>query len=347
MVINSEIDKILNFFEQNYIVGKDEIKSEDIKEFNIKELSKFKKEENIPKETKDNKSDKENNKEEKKDNKNNDKEEKNEKKEDKKNKINYIDIIILEERIICAFTEDGHIHIFDIDDKTFVGKYILSQKVHDEKIVAVDNIKKTKNKFVTCDEKNIKIWRLINKNNIYSISCEAELKEISKSPINILHALNNSNILFIDEENVKIIDSSYKEIFKLSVENSIIKGLYQIESNDENNNLIFLGQRKTISLINLSQDNTKYKFEGIIRCGCFSSKSFYYLGNNKLLVGDNDIYIADIKTLNLENIINIGRAEISCFLKFKDMIVCCYGDTRHYHYGVQVLHKKRLQNFVF
>ena len=79
-----EIDKILNFFEQNYIVGKDEKKLEDIKEFNIKELSKFKKEENLSKEAKDKKSDKDNSKEEEKNNKN----------KDKKNKITYINMMI-------------------------------------------------------------------------------------------------------------------------------------------------------------------------------------------------------------------------------------------------------------
>lgn len=116
---------------------------DDIKEFNIKELSKFKKEENLSKETKDKESDKEKNNEREKD-----------KKIDEENEINYIDIIILEERIVRAFTKNGNIHIFDIDDKTFVGKNILSQKIHDKKIVAIDNFKNIKNKFITCDEKD-------------------------------------------------------------------------------------------------------------------------------------------------------------------------------------------------
>lgn len=31
----------------------------------------------------------------------------------------------------------------------------------------------------------------------------------------------------------------------------------------------------------------------------------------------------------MEYIFNIGNAEISCFLKFKDIILCCYGDTSY------------------
>ena len=40
---NEEIDKIIYFFQNNYIVGKEEKKMEDLKDFNIKELSNLKK----------------------------------------------------------------------------------------------------------------------------------------------------------------------------------------------------------------------------------------------------------------------------------------------------------------
>ena len=67
----------------------------------------------------------------------------------------------------------------------------------------------------------------------------------------------------------------------------------------------------------------------MIHCGCFSGKSFYYLGNNKLIVGESDIFIMDIKSLNFEYIVKIGGAEITCFFKFNDVIICRYGDTRN------------------
>ena len=37
--------------------------------------------------------------------------------------------------------------------------------------------------------------------------------------------------------------------------------------------------------------------------------------------------MVDIKDVNLKQIIRISSAECTCFIKFKDMIICGYGDT--------------------
>ena len=71
-----------------------------------------------------------------------------------------------------------------------------------------------------------------------------------------------------------------------------------------------MGLSSSTLIINPLKD---YKIKGSIKCGCFSSKCFYYWGNNKLLIGESDIYITDIKDLNLEYIINIGRVKYLAF----------------------------------
>lgn len=249
-------------------------------------------------------------------------------------------IILLKESIICAGTEDGFIHLFDFDKTTLKSKNILAQKVHEKGVISLDNIKNTKHKFVTCDEKSIKIWKLNKINNNYTLGCDSVLKNLSKYELKNLYVLNNSDkILFSDDINeLFILDSFYIKIFNINTGGDEIKGLYQIESNDENNDICILGKRENIYLMNPSAiNNKKDLLIGEINCGCFCGNSFYYLGKNKLIVGDEDIYIVDIKSLKLENIIKIGSAEITCFLKFNDLIICGYGDTRgcsSWSYGI-------------
>ena len=55
------------------------------------------------------------------------------------------------------------------------------------------------------------------------------------------------------------------------------------------------------------------------------------MGNDKLICGNDHIYIVDIKKYKLEYIINIGSAEITCFFRFNDIIICGYGDTTSCH----------------
>ena len=316
-----EVDKILDFFEKNYIVGKETIKIKDIKEFTIKEISSFKNE-NI----------KEKNK---KQNEN-----------EKKKNINYINIIILEDNLVCACTNDGFIHIFEIDKQSFKGKIILSEKVHENIVVGLDNFKNTKNKFVTCDEKEIKIWKIFKKNNIYNISCETTLKNLAKNEINFVLVLSNDEISYIKNENNFIkLDSFYKEKMDMKFQNCRFKGIYQIESNDEHNNLIILGQNNSILLYDIYERKNFEKIVRPIKCGCFCGKSFYYLGNDKLLIGDSDIYLVDIKQLKIEYVIKIGKAEISCFFKFKDFIFCSYGDTSNCSYWSNGIAQEKTTKF--
>ena len=49
------------------------------------------------------------------------------------------------------------------------------------------------------------------------------------------------------------------------------------------------------------------------------------------MIGDDNIYIADINSFKLEYIIKIGNAEITCFLNYNDKIICGYGDTSFCH----------------
>ena len=312
---NKEIEKVFDFFENNYIVGKEKINLKNLKEFNIKEISSMKKEI-----------------------------EKNDNEKEKKEDIIYNNIVILEENLICACTNDGFIHIFEVDKKSFKGKIILSEKVHEKNIVGLDNFKNIKNKFVTCDEKDIKIWKIFKNNSNYKISCETTLKNLNE--INFLYVLSNEEISYIKNDNIFIkLDSFYKEEINMKFQNCRFKGIFQIESNDENNNLIILGQRSSIILYDIYERQNFEKIVRIIKCGCFCGKSFYYLGNNKLLIGDNDIYLVDIKLLKIENVIKIGNAEISCFFKFKDFILCGFGDTSYCSYWIGGIAQDKIAKF--
>ena len=323
--LNSEkIEQILNFFDKNYIVGIKEEKLEDIKNIinihEIKELYSIKKELDKNKELE--------NKTEKKED---------EEKDEKNKKINIIDILPLCDTIIVAAAENGEIYIYEIDNKNLNGKCILSEKAHETAIVSLDKIKNTKNKFVTCDNKKIKIWGLNKSNNKYSISCETTLNEYTKSNYVYLYVLNDSNIIsFINEENrVIILNSFYKPFFNILYQTDRLIGLYQIESNDENDSIFIVGGKGNIIFYNLLD---KIELLGSLNIDCFSGKSFCYLGNDKLLVGGKDnIYLVNIKNFKLEQVIKIGSAECTCFLKYNDIILCGYGDTSICHswsYGV-------------
>ena len=144
-----EINKILYFFETNYIVGTNKENLEELKNIiDIKELATLKKEEV--------KNEQESNKEEA--------------NEDKK--IKFIDIIVLNNKIIVGGDEKGDILLFELDNLNSNGKFILSKKAHDKELIALDNFKNIKNKFVTCDNNDIRIWTLKqNENNNYYIEC--------------------------------------------------------------------------------------------------------------------------------------------------------------------------------
>ena len=75
-------------------------------------------------------------------------------------------------------------------------------------------------------------------------------------------------------------------------------------------------------------DIKNIKCLGSLRIDSFSGKSIYYIGDNIVLVGGIDnIYMVDIEEVKLIQIIRISSAECTCFIKFKDMIICGYGDT--------------------
>ena len=131
----------------------------------------------------------------------------------------------------------------------------------------------------------------------------------------------------------------------MKFQNCNFKGIYQIESNDEHNNLIILGQNNSILLFDIYERKNFEKIVRPIKCGCFCGKSFYYLGNDKLLIGDSDIYLVDIKQLKIEYVIKIGKAEISCFFKFKDFIFCSYGDTSNCSYWSNGIAQEKTTKF--
>ena len=300
---NKKIDEILNFFENNYIVGESEQKLEDIKNIiDIKEISTIKKEEEK-------------------------KNELTEKEKEEEAKIKFIDVIALDKNLIVGGSENGDIHLFEIDNSFLNGKCLLSIKAHEKRKISLDKIKSTKNEFVTCDEKNIKLWILNKVNDKYIINCETVLKELSKSDLRYLYVLNYSNsISFLNEENkVVILNDKYKPFFNVNFGTSRLNALYQIDSNDENNLVYIIGGRDIIILYKILGE---IKYIGSLKCGCFSAKSFCYLGNNKLLTGGNDnIYMINIKEMKLEYIIKLSNSECTCFLKYNNMILCGYGDT--------------------
>ena len=300
---NKEIDEILKFFENNYIVGTSEQKLEDIKNIiDIKEINTIKKE---------------------KDKKN----ELAEKENEEEIKIKFIDIIVLHKNLIIDGSDNGDILLFEIDNSFLNGKCILSIKAHEKQMIALDKIKNSKNKFVTCDEKDIKLWALNNVNNNYIISCETVLKELSNSDLNYLYVLNSTNnISFLNENNkVTVLNEKCQPFFKVDFETSRLNALYQIDSDDENNLIFVIGGRDIIILYKIFGG---IKCIGSLECGCFSGKSFCYLGNSKLLIGGiNNIYMTNIKEMKLEYIIKLSNSECTCFLKYNNIILCGYGDT--------------------
>ena len=308
---SEKIEQILNFFDNNYIVGTLYEKLDDIKNLiNIQEIKELYTLKNEP----DKKGKKEKEKEE-------------EEEEEKQKKIYIKEILALNDNIILGGAENGEIHIFEVDNKNLKGKLILTQKAHDNKLISLDKIKDKKNKFVTCDETKIKIWSLNKSNNSYVINCETTLNDYSKSNYVYLYVLNRSNsIAFINEENrVNILNTFYKPFFNVIYETESLNALYQIESNDENDSIFIIGGEGNIILYNLVG---KIELLGSLRLGCFSGKSLCYIGNDKLLVGGKDnIYIVNTKNIKLEQIINMGSAECTCFLKYHDVVFCGYGDT--------------------
>ena len=323
-----EIDKILYFFATNYIVGTHYENFEDLKGIiNIKELATIKKEEEEVK----------NEQEPKKDESN------------KGKKIEFMDIIVLINKIIVGGDEKGNIHLFELDNLNSNGKFILSKKIHEKTLIALDNLKNTKNKFVTCDEKEIKIWTLKQADNNYNIECETTLKDFSESELTHLYVLNNSNnISFINDDNqVVILDMLYKPFFKCIFRTERLNALYQIDSNDENNSILVIGGGSNIILYHILGDVKNIKCLGSFRVESFSGKSICYIGNNILLVGGkSDIYMANIKTMKLEQIIRVSSAECTCFLKFNDMVLCGYGDTSSCHYWSRGIAQKKETNFI-
>ena len=303
-----EINEILNFFENNYIVGTYEENLEKVKNLiNIKELSTIKIDSNNEQEKK---------------------EKAGEKKEN--NKIIIVDIIRLNDNMIIVGDEKGDVHLFELDKSKSNGKFILSKKAHEKTLISLDNIKNTKNKFVTCDENEIRIWGLKQNDNKYNIECETKLNDLSESEITYLYVLNHSNcISFINQENqVIILNMIFKPFFKVHFETESLNTLYQIDSDDENDGIFIIGGKGNIIMYKNLDDIKNIKCLGSLRIDSFSGKSIHYFGDNIVLVGGIDnIYMVDIKDVNLKQIIRISSAECTCFLKFKDMIICGYGDT--------------------
>lgn len=79
---------------------------------------------------------------------------------DEDKKIKFIDIIVLNNKIILGRDEKGDIHLFELDNLNSNGKFILSKKVHEKELISFDYFKNIKNKFATCDKTEIKIWHL-------------------------------------------------------------------------------------------------------------------------------------------------------------------------------------------
>ena len=229
-------------------------------------------------------------------------------KDNENNKINIIDILNLNNKIIIGAADDGIVYLFEIDNKNLKGKYILSHKAHESAIISIDKIKDTNNKFVTCDERKIKIWSITKSNNSYTIKCETTLNDYSKSNFVYLYVLNYSNsISFINEENRVIILNTYlKPFFNVHFSTDSLTALYMIDSNDKNNSIFIIGGQANIILYKLLGN---IELLGSLNIDCFSNKSLFYMGNDILLVGGvNNIYIVNIKNIKLEQIIKMKSA---------------------------------------
>ena len=298
-----EINNILKFFEENYIVGINKKKKGDIKEFEIKEICKIEKNPN--------------------------KIEKNEEESDYDKR--FVGMILLNENNICTCSKNGYINIFHLKKSSFNGEHLLSIKAHENEIITIDKIKDDSFKFVTLDNNLIKIWNYnIDKNNkVTNFQCETILNKISESPMEFLYVLNESHCIsyFTDDDHVIILNESYKKFFDVSFSSCNLKALYQIDSNDNNNMVFVVGGRNVIVFWDLVG---KINCRGSIKCECMSGNSIYYWKNNILLVGGIDILsIVNVSTFNYEQFIKVSRSEFSCFLNIKCGILCGIGDTEN------------------
>jgi hypothetical protein len=315
-----EIEKVLKFFEKNYIVGKNEKKIEDIKEFEIKEIGTIEKNINkIEKNKKESESDK-----------------------------RFIGMILLNDNNICTCSNNGYINIFHIKKSSFNGEHLLSIKAHEKEIIALDKMKDNSLKFVTLDNDTIKIWNYnIDKNNkVTKIQCETSLNKITESSMEFLYVLNMSNSIsfFTDNDYVIILDRDYEKFFNVRFSDCNLKTLYQIVSNDKNNNVFIVGGSDNIICWNLIG---KIDCKGSIKCECNHGNSIFYWKDNILLVGGiNIVSIVNISTFKYEQFIRLSSSEISCFLNIKCGILCGIGDTYNsssFSYGIA---DKKLTKFV-
>ena len=310
MFNQDEIKKVLDFFENNYIVGINKKKIEDVNDFIITEISKIEKDPN--------------------------KIILNDKEEDKYNR-RFIGMILLNEKNVCTCSENGYIYIFHIKNNNFEGEHLLSLKAHEENVIGLDKIKDKSLKFITCDKKSIKIWNysLDNNNKVKEIQCETTLEQ--KIPIKLIYVLNYSkNISFVDENDCVIILNQYYETFcQLIYRNRNLKTLYQIDSKDNNDKIFIIGERDNIFFWDLIE---KPKRRGTIECDCIPGNSIYYWKNDILLVGGfSQLSIININSLKYEYIIKCGECEFNCFFHFNDGILCGYCNTSQsssFSYGI-------------
>lgn len=156
--------------------------------------------------------------------------------------------------------------------------------------------------------------------------------------------MSNSISFFTDNDYVIILDRDYEKFFNVRFSDCNLKTLYQIVSNDKNNNVFIVGGSDNIICWNLIG---KIDCKGSIKCECNHGNSIFYWKDNILLVGGiNIVSIVNISTFKYEQFIRLSSSEISCFLNIKCGILCGIGDTYNsssFSYGIA---DKKLTKFV-
>lgn len=236
--------------------------------------------------------------------------------------------MIIDDNTFSIFYKDGNIKFCNLNDKECYDPIFTSSEKFNE-INSIEKMKDGSKRLVTCDGKKIKIWDYFYKNkkielqNQLIIICGEE-ETIKTFPLN-----NSSNIASITENDVlKIYNNEGRKFFNLTFKNITIRDFYQIESNDENNNLLIIFSRDYM----LFMKNYDIRTIKQMLIGTEKNESIFYNGKNKLFIGnDNELWIVDIKNQTFEKVFK-SFYSFKCFYPLKDRkVLCGLGDTSSCH----------------
>ena len=202
-----------------------------------------------------------------------------------------------------------------------------------------------KNKLKNIEEFNINIKfteSLISKGIIKYDLINQIWREKDKININI----NNINICFLLDNNKDLVGQNKNKIFIFSI-NGKIKQEIEVFNDDilciiklEKDKICSSCKDKTIKIIELFQNNIKYKIIKTINLGVSYAKSILNLMNNNIIIlkSNNDI---DSYDLNNDNNITIYKDETNDIMKFHNNNLV-YITAQNNQFILNIIHNKKI-----